>query len=786
MTRFNADGSYAWTQTFGGTGDEFCTGVAISGTTLYLTGSFASSYAQIGGAGAVIVNQGTTNAFVLALDTATGAARTSFGLYSSGMQKIGGTGTDNGTDMAVSGTRLYVSGQFTSIDAQVGGTGPLVVSRSTNNAFVLALDATTGQPNTGFGVNASGVQTFGGTDGSDVALGLAVSATTVYVTGYLGSDNAQIGGAGGYAAPTQSVDGFILALDATTGAGEINFGQSDGIQIVGGDAAMATALLLSSGTLYVTGQFSGHLANQTSAGNSDAFVLTLDPTTGNRMTSFGINISSGVARFGGSANDVGLSMATDGTTLYVAGSFLSTDAKVAGAGPTLATAGGQDAFVWAMDAGTGAAQTNFGISSSGVQTFGGTGDEFAYGIAISGSTLYVAGSCASTNAGLGGTGPYNATGFGGFLLPLDSATGKFAAQVTLTNLNQTYDGTSKSVAFTTLPAGLVCSVTYNGNATSPTNAGTYTVTATVTSNGFVGSSTQTLTIGKAIGTVNLGNLVQTYDGNSKAATATTTPSNLSVNFTYNGSSAQPVNAGSYPIVGTISDTNYQGSSAGTFTINKALVTVVLTNLSQTYDGTPKSVFASTTPISVSVAVTYNGDPTPPTNAGTYTVDGNVTDPNYTGSNTAQLTIGKAAAAVTLSNLSQAFDGTPKTIGTSTNPAGLTVSVTYNGSATAPTQPGSYAVVATISDTNYQGSNSATFYHYWPASAHCHDYIGLFRFHQRERRPSNRPTFCNGGSRGRQRGDRRRYRDVHDSGWQFRHRHARDVGHRCRREYKRQL
>src|SRR5205823_1692598 len=149
---------------------------------------------------------------------------------------------------------------------------------------------------------------------------------------------------------------------------------------------------------------------------------------------------------------------------------------------------------------------------------------------------------------------------------------------------------------------------------------------------------------------------------------------------------------------------YQGMSSGTFTINKALVTVNLTNLSQVYDGNPKSVFASTTPVSVSVAVTYNGNSTVPANVGTYTVNGTVTDSNYSGTNTVQLMITKATATVTLMNLTQAFDGMPKSVGFSTNPAGLTLNITYNGFSTAPTQPGNYAVIGTINDANYQGSN----------------------------------------------------------------------------------
>jgi hypothetical protein len=43
----------------------------------------------------------------------------------------------------------------------------------------------------------------------------------------------------------------------------------------------------------------------------------------------------------------------------------------------------------------------------------------------------------------------------------------------------------------------------------------------------------------------------------------------------------------------------------------------------------------------------------------------------------------------------------------TTPAGLTVNVTYNGSATAPTAAGSYAVAATVNDADYAGTQPGT-------------------------------------------------------------------------------
>ena len=70
-------------------------------------------------------------------------------------------------------------------------------------------------------------------------------------------------------------------------------------------------------------------------------------------------------------------------------------------------------------------------------------------------------------------------------------------------------------------------------------------------------------------------------------------------------------------------------------------------------------------------------------------------------------IAKATASVGLSGLNPTYDGSPHAAGVSTTPSGLTVDVTYDGSATAPTDAGSYAVHAVVNDANYQGSADDT-------------------------------------------------------------------------------
>lgn len=69
-----------------------------------------------------------------------------------------------------------------------------------------------------------------------------------------------------------------------------------------------------------------------------------------------------------------------------------------------------------------------------------------------------------------------------------------AAVVTLGNLSQTYDGTARHVSVTTVPPNLASSVTYNGSATAPSAAGSYSVAAVITQSGYTGSANDTFTI----------------------------------------------------------------------------------------------------------------------------------------------------------------------------------------------------------------------------------------------------------------------------------------------------
>ncbi|HEV2693621.1 MAG TPA: MBG domain-containing protein, partial [Verrucomicrobiae bacterium] len=212
------------------------------------------------------------------------------------------------------------------------------------------------------------------------------------------------------------------------------------------------------------------------------------------------------------------------------------------------------------------------------------------------------------------------------------------------NLGAIFTGTivSNGVTVATAASGNITFLTNNavlstntvalGGATSATAIVTppYTVKAIYSGDSLYISSSNTLTVNNAVATVTLGNLNQTYDGTAKTVTATTAPAGLTVNLTYNASATAPVNAGSYQVIGTVSDAVYAGGATNTLTVAKAAATVTLGSLSQSYDGTPKNATAVTVPGGLTVVYTYNGSSSQPLNLGTYQVIGLVSDNNYFG------------------------------------------------------------------------------------------------------------------------------------------------------------
>lgn len=144
-----------------------------------------------------------------------------------------------------------------------------------------------------------------------------------------------------------------------------------------------------------------------------------------------------------------------------------------------------------------------------------------------------------------------------------------------------------------------------------------------------------------------------------------------------------------------------------------VATVTLGNLSATFDGTPKSATATTNPVGLSVAFTYDGSSTPPTNAGSYAVVGTITGSSFTGSGSGTLVIAKANQTINFTApADQGFTFSAITL-SATASSNLPVSfsvvsgpATVNGNSLTLTGPGTVVVQATQSGNgNYHAATS---------------------------------------------------------------------------------
>jgi hypothetical protein len=154
------------------------------------------------------------------------------------------------------------------------------------------------------------------------------------------------------------------------------------------------------------------------------------------------------------------------------------------------------------------------------------------------------------------------------------------------------------------------------------------------------------------------------------------------------------------------------SLSGTGTVISPPATVLLraADLIQTYDGLPKVVAASTAPAGLSLTITYNGSPAPPTAAGSYSVTASVTDSSYVGSVIGTLVIAPAELTVTAANASRAYGGVNPAFSATVSgfvngdtAAVVSGTPAFNTSATAGSPVGTYPItpsVGTLSATNY--------------------------------------------------------------------------------------
>lgn len=253
----------------------------------------------------------------------------------------------------------------------------------------------------------------------------------------------------------------------------------------------------------------------------------------------------------------------------------------------------------------------------------------------------------------------------------------------------------------------------------PGDAGSYRVKVTNTG-GTVISDPATLTIlkhdpGVAWATpaaINYGELLPAGYLNATAVAPGT--------FVYSTTAGTKLGAGQRPlqVIFTPNDTVYYETVTNTvyLTVHKRRLTYAVGSATRMY-GLPNSAVPlnvsgfitgeSLADVNVHPSVVSPATETSPIGTYPMTYTGG-SDDNYSFAyGTGTLTVTKRTVAIALSNTSQAFNGSPRTITATPTPPEAPLQILYNGSINAPTAIGNYPVAVSVTSTNYQGSTTGT-------------------------------------------------------------------------------
>ena len=372
------DPSLTYASYLGGSAEDDAYGIAIDGSgNAYVTGQTASTDFPHT-TGAFPTNAGGLDAFVSKI-----APDGSSIVYST---YIGGTGNDSGNAIAIDASlNVYVAGGTLSTNFPTQGPFQLH-SGGGLDAFVLELASDGG---------SLVFSTYLGGSGDDVANGIAVDTTGVYVVGSTRSNNFPLQSALQSTFSGNSA-AFVTKLNPS-GTSPLIYSTYLG----GGANDFASAVAVASGNAYITGATTATnfpvtptTAFQPTCGTDgtcngvlqDAFVTVLNSSGGGPLYS---------TYLGGQSNDQGLGIAVDTSgNAYVTGLTQSSQFPVKSAAQSTFGGGTQDAFVAEFNP-SGSPAANTLVYST---FLGGSLDDAGNGVAVDGSkNAYVVGQTDSSN-----------------------------------------------------------------------------------------------------------------------------------------------------------------------------------------------------------------------------------------------------------------------------------------------------------------------------------------------------------------------------------------------------
>ena len=272
VTKINADGTYGWTKTIGGNGNDVAYGIAVdSSDNVYITGYFRNAVnfgADFGATDNKTSFGGTEDIFITKIN-----ANGTYGWT----KTIGGTGDDVAYGIAVDTSgNIYITGSFQGspdFAADFSGGADEISSNGHDDIF---LTKVTGNGDYGWtrGMGGSGIDRADAiaVDGAgNIYLGGSFEQTVNFAAGFGGSDSKISAG---------STDIFITKINQDGTYGWTR-------RIGGGDDDQGLGITLNqTGTLYMTGAFAGNVnfgsdfgkSNyKNSAGIVDAFLTKITP-----------------------------------------------------------------------------------------------------------------------------------------------------------------------------------------------------------------------------------------------------------------------------------------------------------------------------------------------------------------------------------------------------------------------------------------------------------------------------------------------------------------------------
>jgi hypothetical protein len=393
--------TWAWATQGGGTGNDAGMGVAVQGTSVYVTGYFTSGTGTATPtlAGTTLAGAGGMDMF-LAEYSDQGNSFTNVGAISAG-----GTGADAGRAVAMgSSGALYVTGYFTSgFNTRVAGVALPGVG---NTDMFVAKYTDQGS------VFANGWATSGGSNGADYGNGVAVSGSSVYVTGSFASgSSAGIAGVGLFGAG--NTDMFVAKYTDQGSSFANGWALGEG----GSGADYGNAVAANGNGIFVSGGF-GSGSNATiattalaGAGGTDMFLAKY---TDQGSSGSGSRSVSG----GGTGTDYGSGLALSSNSVYVTGTFTG-GATTSIAGTALTVVAGLDVFVARYT------DSSSGFGADWASSGGGGGNEQGRAVAVAGSSVYAFSTTESVASSFGSGIPALVPPFDAVLSQLSASNGSW-------------------------------------------------------------------------------------------------------------------------------------------------------------------------------------------------------------------------------------------------------------------------------------------------------------------------------------------------------------------------